>query len=515
MAGGILLYDHFPSVLWFVVSFAVSLLFFGIAWRRDFELRFRPKPFFGLGLLLFFFGTGAFLTQLKSKNTLFNTSGNITLTGTIGENPVLKNGYHRFIFSTDEVKTANRIYSKPLQIMVYLKESERLTKGKICAGQGLQLSGRYIPVDSVEVRNGFDYGQFLKRKGMSGICFVYPNGFTVKDEISSFRSFCTLLDRWRMYLLGNYQKLGLNRENYAVLASLALGNKTWLLDEQREYYAQSGLAHVLAISGMHIAILYALLCLLFRVNRGGMKKQLTQKTMVILLLWLFAFLSGFSPSAVRATFMFSLFLIGEALGRRTNSYNILFVAATCMLLLNPFYLFDLSFLLSFTALASILYFDPLLKKWIRMENSILLYCRDIVSISTAAQIGVAPLLLRYFGSFPALFLLTNLLALPLLPLLLFLGWTYLPLSSFGIFDPFFHDALTLLLNYMNGVAQTVSSVPYSHFDTGIIPLWAMIALYILLGGIIGFFNFRNTRGLLIIQKSRLATEIKAEFTCRK
>ena len=122
------------------------------------------------------------------------------------------------------------------------------------------------------------------------------------------------------------------------------------------------------------------------------------------------------------------------------------------------------------------------------KNAFLLYFRDIVSMSTAAQIGVLPLLLRYFGSFSLLFPLANLFALPAFPLLLFLAWAYLPLSLFGIFDPFFHDVLTLLLDYMNGVARITASVPCSHLNTGIIPLWVMIALYAAIGGVIYYFQ---------------------------
>jgi len=186
--------------------------------------------------------------------------------------------------------------------------------------------------------------------------------------------------------------------------------------------------------------------------------------------------------------MFSLFLSGSLLGRKGNSYNILFAVAALMLLFNPLYLFDVSFQLSFGAVAAILYFDPLLKRLLKTENKLIIYFRDIVTISTAAQIGVLPLLLCYFGSFTLLFPVANLLALPVFPPLLALGWLYLPLSLFGIFDPFFHTTLTFLLDYMNGVAALTAAVPYSHLTTGLLPSWMVAGLYLIIGIGIYFLN---------------------------
>ena len=492
LASGILLYETLPHFLWVVAPFVCALVFFGITYARDFESRFYRKPFFALALFFFFFGTGATLTRLQLASNTLALHGKMELRGTVVEPPEKKGDYYRFIFSAKEEETPDRVYRKKVKIMAYLRTGDSTIVQPLTPGAGFSLSGRFMPIDSLAARDGFDFGTFLKRRGIAGIFFASPRLLTPCDAYSAKASPPNLLNRWRQTLLQRYRQLNLSDDNYATLSSLTLGNRTALPKEQEEAYAQSGLTHILAISGMHIVVLYAVLCLLLGIDSRKAEGQRIRKIMVIVLLWLFAFLSGFSPSAVRATFMFSLFLAGSLMGRKGNSYNILFAVAALMLLLNPLYLFDISFQLSFGAVAAILYFDPLLKRLLKTENMLLAYFRDIVTISTAAQIGVLPLLLCYFGTFTLLFPIANLLALPVFPPLLALGWLYLPLSLFGIFDPFFHSTLTFLLNYMNKVAALTAAVPYSHLTTGPLPAWTVAVLYLLIGVGIYFIN-RSTR----------------------
>ena len=487
LASGILLYELLPHFLWIVLPFICSLLFFGITYLRDFESRFYQKPFFAIALFFFFFGVGTSLTQIKLSNTAFPLHGKATVRGKVVEPPVKKDNYYRFLFSAKEVETTNRIYHREVKMMVYLRTSDPSAITPLTSGAGFNLSGSFTPADSMEVRNGFDFGTYLKRKGIAGTLFTSPRAISLNEDYSSV-SLTSILDSWRQTLLRQYGQLNLSSDNYAILSSLTLGNRVAMPEEQELAYAKSGLTHVLAISGMHIFVLYAVLCLFFGIDSRKREKQIYRKAIVIALLWIFAFLSGFSPSAVRATLMFSLFLAGSMLERKGNSYNILFAVATLMLLLNPFYLFDVSFQLSFGAVASILFFDPPLKRLLKTDNKILAYFRDIVTISTAAQIGVLPLLLYYFGYFTLLFPIANLLVLPLFPVILALGWLYLPLSLFGIFDPFFYSSLTFLLNYMNGVAAIVAAIPHSHLETGLIPLWIAAGLYLLVATAAYFMN---------------------------
>ena len=488
LASGILLYEALPHFLWIVAPFVCALVFFGITHARDFESRFYRKPFFAIALFFFFFGTGTTLTRLQLASDTLALHGKMELRGTVIEPPERKGVYYRFIFAAKEEETPGRIYRKRRKIMVYLRTDDPLTVQPLTPGSGFNLSGRFMPADSLTERDGFNYGLFLKRKGIAGIFFASPRLLTPCDAYSAKTSPTNLLNRWRQTLLQRYRQLNLSDNNYAILTSLTLGNRTAIPDEQVTAYAQSGLTHILAISGMHIVVLYAVLCLFLGIDDRKIERQRIRKIMVIAFLWLFAFLSGFSPSAVRATFMFSLFLAGSLVGRKGNSYNILFAVAALMLLLNPLYLFDVSFQLSFGAVAAILYFDPLLKRLLKTENKLIAYFRDIVTISTAAQIGVLPLLLCYFGTFTLLFPIANLLALPVFPPLLALGWLYLPLSLFGIFDPFFHTTLTFLLNYMNGVAALTAAVPYSHLTTGPLPPWMAAVLYLIVGIGIYFLN---------------------------
>ncbi|MDD6211165.1 MAG: ComEC/Rec2 family competence protein [Bacteroidales bacterium] len=477
LISGISCYYAFPDVLWIFFPFFFSLVLFGIAFFRDFDSRFYHRSFFGIGVLLFFFGTGALLTQFQLVRTYFPPSDFITASGQIVENPKEKGDYIRFLVKTNEIRNDSFVYAGGKEVIVYAKTESFLTNS-LSSGDYVCFTGRFISVDSMEIRNGFDYGAYLKRNAVSGIVFI--NALNLEKDVRHDISLSVLFENWRSFLLKQYRRLNLSDENFAVLSSITLGDRSDLTDYQRDSFANSGLSHILAISGMHIAILYAVLRLFFCLGQNDKRNSKLREFFVLVFLWLFTLLSGFSASAVRATFMFSLFTVGEILDRRTSSYNILFAVATLMLLLHPFYLFDVSFQLSFAALASILYFYPLLRRSFSTNNVVLLYFRDIVSMSLAAQIGVFPLILFYFGTFPLFFLIANLLVLPLLPLLLSLGWLYLPVSSVPFFDSFFHDVLSLFLGYVNDVMESLSSLPFSVLRVEHFSSWILLLLYMLL-----------------------------------
>jgi competence protein ComEC len=224
---------------------------------------------------------------------------------------------------------------------------------------------------------------------------------------------------YRNELLNRYKTQSVDDEQYAVLVAMTLGDKSALTKELRETYSVTGASHILALSGLHLGIIYLLL---FRLTLGRRRSWLSQ-VVIILSIWAFAFLTGLSTSVVRSATMISIYALFSVAGRHRSPVNILCFTAIVMLLVNPASLFDIGFQLSFSAVLAILLLMPLFESFFP-ENyfagrPLQRYIYNMVGLSVAAQIGVAPLIAYYFGRFSTYFLLTNFIVIPAATIILY------------------------------------------------------------------------------------------------
>ena len=263
------------------------------------------------------------------------------------------------------------------------------------------------------------------------------------------------LDRSKTYFLEQRAKLldrlsenGVDGSVYAVVAAMALGDKSQLTRELKDTYAVSGASHILALSGLHLGILYTLLSLLLSRRRW----QVLSQVVIIVCIWLFVFLVGMSASVVRSAVMFTVYALLSLGHRDKMSVNILAFAAIVMLLLNPKSLFDAGFQMSFMAVLAILLFYPLFESvWSQpflFDHRIFKWLWTMLAVSCAAQIGVAPLIAYYFGRFSNYFLLTNLVVVPAATLILYLSLLVLLIPSLAYLLIYIVEALNHLLSWI-------------------------------------------------------------------
>ena len=287
-----------------------------------------------------------------------------------------------------------------------------------------------------------------------GLCFVVLGALLMQRARQEPPS-VSRLDRSKTYFLERRAKLldrlsesGVDGSAYAVVAAMALGDKSQLTTELRDAYAISGASHILALSGLHLGIIYTLLSLLLSRRRWQMVSQIV----IILSIWLFVFLVGLSASVVRSAVMVSIYAL-LSLGHRDKlSVNTLAFAAIVMLLFNPMSLFDVGFQLSFMAVLAILLFYPLFESvWSQpflFDRRLFKWLWTMLAVSCAAQIGVAPLIAYYFGRFSCYFLLANLIVVPAATLILYLSLLVLLIPSLAYLLIYIVDALNQLLSWI-------------------------------------------------------------------
>ncbi len=283
--------------------------------------------------------------------------------------------------------------------------------------------------------------------------------------------------------------------SYALTAAITLGQKSSLQGVTKQYFAASGASHLLAVSGLHVGIIFMAISLLLQPFKSHKNIQKWGQVIVILLLWMYAFLCGLPPSIIRAVIMFSIGALGIITQQKSYGINNVCFTAFMMLLYNPNYLFDLGFQLSFSAVIGILLYVEGRKSKVASQckmsaaskktNRLLTWIKDMCGVSIAAQLATLPLILYYFGTFPTYFLLTNLLMIPLGTLLVYVCLLLFLISPIGI-GSWLYYPIKILSDSMQVVTQSISRLPYAQLTDLHIGLFQVACLYALL---LGFYRF--------------------------
>lgn len=304
-------------------------------------------------------------------------------------------------------------------------------------------------------------GQFVRYNGWQR----GGNGWENISHLQRLRIKALML---RERLLSRLQVDDDDDEAQALIAAMVLGDKSALTPELRNRFAVTGASHVLALSGLHLSIIYLLLT---RLTLGRRRSWLIQ-IMVLTAVWAYTVLTGLPTSLVLAATMITVYGLFSLGGRRHASLNVLCFTAIVMLLFDSSALFDVGFQLSFMSMLGILLFMPLMESWISarwmMEHTVLSWFLSLLMVSVSAQLGTAPLIAYYFGRFSTWFLVTNLIVIPLTTLIL-----YAALATFIL--PFMGVVAVTLAQTMNGALSTISKMPLASIE-GLHPSVLQVAL---------------------------------------
>ena len=285
-----------------------------------------------------------------------------------------------------------------------------------------------------------------------------------------------------------------DKEARGIALALVLGIKEQLDDRVREAYGRAGAMHVLAVSGLHIGIVYGVIAFLLMPLRRIRWGKSLHALLCILLLWLFALVAGGSVSVVRAATMFTCVILADATQRRANIFNTLALSAFLLLLINPYYLLSVGFQLSYLAVLGIVYLQPRIYHLFTCNAWLADKLWALTAVSIAAQIATLPISLYYFHQFPTYFWLANIIVIPAAFIILSLGlltigvgWVVPPLLTLV------GSVLEKLILGVNTLIYALEHLPVSYIDRLYVDLPQVIALY---GGIIALvalFHYRTFR----------------------
>ena len=288
-----------------------------------------------------------------------------------------------------------------------------------------------------------------------------------------------------------------DREARGIALALVLGVKDQLNDQVREAYGRAGAMHVLAVSGLHMGIVYGIIAFLLMPLRRIRWGRGIQAVLCIAALWLFALVSGGAVSVMRAATMFTCIIVAEATQRRANIFNTLALSAFLLLLINPYYILSVGFQLSYLAVLGIVYLQPRIYRWVTCPYQWLDTLWSLTAVSIAAQIATLPISLYYFHQFPTYFWLANLFVIPAASVILSLG---LAIIGFGaVVSPLTSWLGTVLEKVISGVNTLIFSLeqlPVSHIDRLHINAFQVVGLYVGIIALVMLFHYRKFRYLV-------------------
>lgn len=355
----------------------------------------------------------------------------------------------------------------------------------LSVGDGVEFRARIDALpDSSGSSRRFNFFRSLRVQGVVGQTFIPYWAWTSRAfDISSLpllqRVRLTML-RFRRQLIGHLADSGLEGQQRAIVSAMALGDKSALDRATREAFSISGASHVLALSGLHLGIIYFLGTFLIRRRRWNIPFQVVSLVAV----WAYATLVGLAASVVRAATMLTTYGLIDIIRHAHLPLNALALAALGMLVCNPMTLFDVGFQMSFMAVLGIFaFYQPLFRLFGELQNPLVRIVWSMVSVSVAAQLTVCPLILLYFGRFSCYFFLSNFVAIPAVWMVLVGVLAFFILSFAPVLQSVVAQGLQWGVGRLQGALEWIAALPGSSIsDVSVTPLQVLL-YYVLLGGL--------------------------------
>ena len=352
------------------------------------------------------------------------------------------------------------------RVLVYAPHNIHISPGDIIA-----VRGNWETPESAHNPHEFNYNEYLLSRGIIGVHFLKEKDIKIIGaiEISSIQKFLTSIRSYCERVL--FDTIESERERGVAMALLT-GNKTGLDEGIKKIYSDTGAMHILAVSGLHVGIVF----IGFGRILGFIPKIWLRQLLLISLIWVFAGITGFSPSVVRASAMFSTYSLSLIFNRKSSIYNTIATAGLIMILVDPNSLFDVGFQLSFLAVTSIVFFQPKIKAIFYFKSRLARSVWELSSVGIAAQLGTFPLSLYYFHQFPTYFFLSNLIVIPLAFIIVNLGMVLLLLFKFQIVNGVAW-LIEKLLWISNEILELITYLPGAVIEIRNMPLVMVLLIY--------------------------------------
>lgn len=488
---GIVTYNYLPKFKYDWV--VLGILFFVLIGVYSIPKlsTYRYKTIFGIISTILLFYAGYCITNLNTSNHSNHFSH------------CLKNSPTRTVAQVTDYHSTSKGNSK-LDIKVLQIDSNScfgkgelfinmpFSEGQFQFGDILQVRCTWNTIDEPKNPNEFNYKAFSRNNQIYHQAFIQKNDF-IKVASNKGNFLHRKARQLQSSLIKVLKKHKISNDELAICSALILGNKQYLEADLLEKYANVGATHVLAVSGLHVGILYIILSKVLELFKPRKKEKiwLTKPIIIILFLWFYAMITGLSPSVLRACTMFSFVVIGTTIKRNVNIYNTIGASALFLLCINPFLIYSVGFQLSYIAVIGIIYIQPRLYNYLNPTNKIIDYIWQLSSVSIAAQIATFPLCIYYFNQFPNYFLLSNLVVIPFATFIIYCGIFVFLSNPITALSNLFAKLLVLIVKFLNNAIKWIEELPYTIIDNLYLNISEVLLIYIAIIILLGWISLKK------------------------
>ena len=327
----------------------------------------------------------------------------------------------------------------------------------------------------------FDYTRYSLFSGITHQVYLTATDFEVLPATNQ-TAFKEIIFACRKWVISTLKKYIAGEKESGLAEALLIGYKDDLDKNLVEAYSNTGVVHVIAISGLHLGLIYWLLLFVTKPLKKVKGTSWPRLALILFCLWAFTLLAGAQPSVLRSAIMFTFLAIGEVIAKRSSIYNTLALSAFVLLCINPFWIWDVGFQLSYAAVLSIIMFFRPVYNWLYVKNKALDFLWKLNAVTIAAQLLTVPISMYHFHQFPALFIFTNFVAVPLSSIIL-IG--EIALCLFSLLPPLatlLGKLLHYLIYWMNSYIEELNKIPFAvwtGFSLSILQSFILIAFVIL------------------------------------
>ncbi|MBL7694187.1 MAG: ComEC/Rec2 family competence protein [Ferruginibacter sp.] len=471
------------QILLTLVSFSLSYALFFL-----FPHRVRFKWQFLQGVLLNFvlLALGCLVTWAQDGRNRVNWYGKMWRTGDrllvrIDEPLVEKSRSYKAVASVEAIVRTDSMLPCDGHIVLYFSKDG--FDQRLRYGHRLLIARQPDPIRNSGNPGAFNYQRYAAFRQLVHQVFLKKKDWILLEQTNAGNRFRHFLYSTREKILTILRtNMGSDKDELGIAEALLIGYTHDLDKDLVQAYSNTGVVHIIAISGMHLGLIYMMLIWVFSrlplVKRYGW----LQASLVLTCLWLFSLLTGGSASVIRSAVMFSFIILGKTFFARTASIaGSLAASAFVMLVYDPWYLWDVGFQLSYLAVTGIVLFQRPVYTLCYIKNKLADRIWQLAAVSIAAQVLTFPVCIYYFHQFPNLFLLGNLLAVPLSAIILYAEIALIALAWLPVTGYWLGKGVSALVGFMNTFIRWMNELPFAVWDqlpATVLTTWLLYAVVI-------------------------------------
>ncbi len=496
---GIVCYLWIPKSLIYVACILGLISIFSIISFQflKIETRFKLKIITGVLINTFIISIGyllPYITSIENTNNWYQ--------------PQKANYENAFVRIHSEVETKPKTYKAIVEIKQLMDDKHSIeTKGEaiiyfqknekskqLREGDWLLVKQKFLPIKNTNNPGSFNYANYCHLRNIYESAYLREHEFQFTNKNTTTST--TLFNRWNFNTRKILNQYITESSAKGIAEALLIGYRKNVDDETWQTYSNTGIVHVIAISGMHMAMIYgSMIWLMFRIPFFK-RKKIGAYVIAILTMWLFACLTGLPPSVTRSAIMFTFIGVGEIIDRKMSIYNNLAASAFCLLCYNPFWLVDVGFQLSYTAVLSMLLFFEKFYQLNYFSNYVVDKIWAMIAGTLSAQVLTIPIIIYYFHQFPLLFLVSNLIAIPMTGFILYAEIGLVLFSWFTPLAKIIGVVISKSILFLNYVVLKISQLSFVSWTAIQVNEWQVVLLFLCIVFLGIYFYYKKVNMLI-------------------